>query len=195
MRVRSSKVSIAFAILVVGIVIVPVAIGSGIPPDHRARVRTRLSAPPEAVYGTIADVGRWPEWIPGYGPIRPLPPRRGHPTFESRADDRTFLVYEVVESDAPSHLRMSFDSTNGRLRATWAFAIRGDASGTVVDIVEDARTNSPVLRFVLRYVVGYEIGIRGFARALERRFGSNEAPATLAPVNEPGTERRPRIGR
>lgn len=163
--------TVLLALLVLGVVVVPVALGSRLPAAHDVRGTARLRAEPSAVDAVLADIPGWSRWMPGYGPIRPVAARHGHPVYESRADERTFLDFELVEHRAPSHLRIRLDSSNGRLSATWDFDLAPCAGGSLVRLRERARTNSPMLRFVMRYVTGQDVGIRGTLMALEQRFG------------------------
>lgn len=163
--------SVLLGLLVLGVVVLPLVLGSRLPASHDVEGRSRVRAEPATVDAALADIPGWSSWMPGYGPIRAVAPRNGHPVYESRADERTFLYFELVEHRPPSHVRVQLDSSNGRLSATWDFDVVPCAGGSVVRLRERARTNSPMLRFVMRYVTGQDIGIRGTLMALEQRFG------------------------
>lgn len=155
--------------IVAGIVLlgaVVVMVGYALPQDHVASGSAHLTAPPDAVFATISDVRRYPEWRSDVSSVEVIAssPLRWHET--SGGDTITF---EVVESRPPEHFRVRIADANLPFGGTWTYELTPDTSGTHLVITEHGHVYNPVFRFVSRLVFGHTATIDRYLAALARR--------------------------
>lgn len=174
------SLAIAALVLLLGAV-VPLGLGLAEPREHRAEFECVVSAPRSAVYAALADVSGWRRWNPHVGRARPL----GGGRFETRPDNRTRLVYVLEEARPDERVRVSLESTPPKFGATWTFDLSDAGGSTRVRMREDGFVESAALRFVMRYLVGYDVALEGLADALTRSLGRQTPDAGAPPGTSP----------
>lgn len=142
--------------------IVPLTLGLLEPTSHVASRDVVLPEPRDVVYARLAALGRWTEWNPYLGPMRPLDARR----FETRPDADSRIVYVLVSTRPGERVVVDLEAEPRRLGARWTFELRDAGDGTRVHMTEHGWTSSPSMRFIMRYVAGYDVALAGLEHAL-----------------------------
>jgi uncharacterized protein YndB with AHSA1/START domain len=96
-------------------------------------IETDLDAPPESVFGTLAELDRYRDWLDLVHSVQPAPPVDGEPgpawlvTLRAAIgplarSKRLRMVRRVAE--APSSLRFERAETDGRAHAPWTLDVQ-----------------------------------------------------------------------
>ncbi len=168
------------AVLTAACVIVPMVLGLLEPTSHVAQHELVLPEPRSEVYERLVDLGNWPRWNPYLGPMRAI----DETSFETRPDPDSRLIYVLVGHRAPERVVVDLRAHPRRLGARWTFELSETSGGTRVRMTEQGWTSSPSMRFIMRYVAGYDVALVGIARALESRgseLGLQPAEGTSPP--------------
>lgn len=177
------RLLVALAVLVL-CALVPLGLGLAEPRMHRARHERSIAAPRAEVYGLLARVGEWNRWNPDVGELVPL----GDGRFESHPNDRTRLVYLLVHAHPDDRLVVRLEPTPRKFGATWTFELVDEGASTRLRMREEGFVESAALRFVMRYLVGYDVALVGLAEALEdhlRRHAQDAGADSLRGTSPP----------
>ena len=86
----------------------------------RSRLHQRMDAPYERVFALAAEVERWPEILPHYRYVRPLPDPRGERRFAMGARRGPIPVtWEAIQRPMRDERRIEFVHTGGVTRGMW----------------------------------------------------------------------------
>lgn len=147
----------------------------------RSRLTLRIRAPLERIFALAAEVERWPERLPHYRFVRPVPDPDGERRFAMGARRGAIPVrWEAVQRPLPERRRIEFVHTGGvtrGMRAAWTFA--PEAEGVVlVEIEHELDLGWPLIgRLAAERVIGPQF-IEAIARRTLRRVKElAEAPA------------------
>lgn len=116
-----------------------------------------IEAPYERIFDLAADVERWPEILPHYRYVRPLPDPNGDRRFAMGARRGPIPVsWEAIQRPMRSERRIEFVHTGGVTRGMWVawrFEPRGDAMDVSIEHRLDLRW--PIVgELVARTVIG-----------------------------------------
>lgn len=135
-----------YALIALGVlaavVVVIVAIGSRLPPQHVASRSKRFARPPADVYAAIRKQAfQEPEM---YAIVEDVPNEK--------------LVTRIV----PKDLGYS---------GSWTYVITPVDGGTMLQITENGEVPNPVFRFLSRYVFGHTATMDQYLASLEKQLG------------------------
>ncbi|HET6380719.1 MAG TPA: SRPBCC family protein [candidate division Zixibacteria bacterium] len=125
--------------------------------------RIRIRAPYERIFGLAAEVERWPQLLPHYRYVRPVPDPHGERRFAMGARrGRIPVSWEAVQRPLPEQRRIEFVHTGGvtrGMRVAWVFEPDGAAAGSSdvwnVAIHHDLELRWPLIGdLVARHVIG-----------------------------------------
>ena len=116
-----------------------------------------MRAPFERIFQLAAEVERWPEILPHYRYVRPVPDPRGERRFAMGARRGAIPVsWEAIQRPLVNERRIEFVHTGGvtrGMRVAWRFAPVTD--GTDVSIEHRLDLAWPLIgEFVARHVIG-----------------------------------------
>jgi uncharacterized protein YndB with AHSA1/START domain len=157
------------AAALIGVALLVTATGYALPQSHVASSEARLPAPPDRVFQTITDVGRYPEWRTDVARVdivttTPLTWRE----YDARGDA---ITYEVVESRPPERHRVRIADPGLPFGGTWTYDLQPDGAGTRLVVTEHGDVYNPIFRFMSRFVFGHTASIDAFLAALAPRVG------------------------
>jgi hypothetical protein len=155
-------------VVLAGLVLAIAGIGSLLPQGHTASQEVPLGASPPAVFSTIADVARYPEWrrdvsrveVLGESPLR----WREH----SGGD---VITFERMESKPPSLMQVRIADPDLPFGGTWTYELQPADRGTRLVITERGEVYNPVFRFLSKFVFGHTATLERFSEALRARLG------------------------
>lgn len=86
----------------------------------KSRLHQLIDAPYERVFDLAADVGRWPQILPHYRYVRPVPDPDGERRFAMGARRGPIPVtWEAIQRPLPDERRIEFVHTGGVTRGMW----------------------------------------------------------------------------
>lgn len=162
-------------------------IGALLPREHELRRSAVLEAERGVLWAIIADFERMPGWLPGVQRIQRLEQRSGRPRWREHSRFGE-CVYEVLQSEPPRRLVARIEEVGGAFGRTWTWQLEALAEGrTRLTITEEGWIANPLLRFVVRVVLGQARTLERYLEALRGRVAAVRAgPAAPAPRPDPG---------
>jgi uncharacterized membrane protein len=147
----------------------------------RSELHVLMRAPVERIFPLAAEVERWPEILPHYRFVRPVPDPNGERRFAMGARRGPIPVrWEAIQRPFPDERRIEFEHTGGVTRGMWVawrFADHGDGV-TDVSIEHRLELGWPLIgRFAAERVIGPQFIEAIAGRTLRRVKELAEAPA------------------
>lgn len=103
----------------------------------KSRLHLGIAAPYERIFDLAADVERWPEILPHYRYVRPVPDPNGERRFAMGARRGQIPVkWEAIQRPLREERRIDFVHTGGitrGMRVAWRFAPRGDLTDVTIE--------------------------------------------------------------
>jgi uncharacterized membrane protein len=138
-----------------------------------------MRAPVERIFPLAADVERWPEILPHYRYVRPLPDPNGERRYAMGARRGPIPVrWEAIQRPLPDERRIEFVHTGGVTRGMWvAWRFAPGDGATDVSIEHRLSLDWPVLGgFAADRVIGPQFIEAIAGRTLRRIRQLAEAP-------------------
>jgi Polyketide cyclase / dehydrase and lipid transport len=158
---------IVLATLAVFVAVVA-GVGALLPRDHLETRSARLTADPDAVFATIADVGSYAAWRTSLSAVEVLAPIDGRARWvEVSGGDR--IAMEQVERQPPRRFVTRIADPDLPFGGTWTFELAPAEGGTRVTITERGQIRNPIFRAVARFVFGYGATMETFLDELRVR--------------------------
>jgi hypothetical protein len=146
----------------------------------RSELHVLMRAPVERIFPLAAEVERWPDILPHYRFVRPVPDPNGERRFAMGARRGPIPVrWEAIQRPFPDEGRIEFEHTGGVTRGMWVgwrLADRGDGV-TDVSIEHRLELGWPLIgRFAAERVIGPQFIEAIAGRTLRRVKELAEAP-------------------
>lgn len=110
----------------------------------RSRLHEPMRAPFERVFGLAAEVERWPEILPHYRYVRPVPDPNGERRFAMGARRGPIPVkWEAIQRPKPGERTIEFVHTAGVTRGMWVAWRFEDRADGVLDVSIEHRLELP----------------------------------------------------
>ena len=144
------------------------AIGASLPKGHSVSRTARVPMSPDALYGLLADVDRYPTWRSDVKTLERLPDHEGKPAWvETMSAGRIPLYFERMER--PTLLVARIADPSLPFGGTWTYRISPAGTGSELTITEDGEVYNPIFRFMSRFVFGQTATIESFVKHLEAK--------------------------
>ena len=166
---------LAFAALLVALVLIVSVIGYTLPRSHVASASARFAAPPDSLWTSLTDVPAFPKWRPGVARVELLPDENGQRGWREFGKHDA-VTYRVVESVAPRRLVARIADQNLPFGGSWTYDLAPDGSGSRLTITEHGEVYNPIFRFVSRFIVGHTSTTEAVLRALATKHGETVTP-------------------
>ena len=153
---------LALVVLAIGVVVV---LGANLPEQHSASVTVELDRPPAEVWGLVRDIEGQAKWRPGVTQVERLADREGQPVYRE-SNDFGRITYRIESEDPPRRLVMRIVD-NEDFGGTWTYEVAARNGGSTLTITEDGEIDSPLFRFVVHYVTGYDATLNAYGDALK----------------------------
>lgn len=176
------KVLLIAAAVLVALVASVFIVGALLPREHVAARAAELRVPPESLWVAITDIEAFPAWRPGLSHIEALPPNEGHPVWREHTDYGP-LTFEAVVQESPRRMVTRIVDQDLGFGGEWTYDIVPTALGSRLTITENGFVDSPLFRFMSRFVFGQTSTMEAYLRGLGSRFGETVEPT--APVTSP----------
>ena len=146
-------------------------LGMRLPREHTA-VRTMfLTAPRQAVWQTITDFPKQPEWRHDLKSVERLPDRDGLQVWRENykgSDSMTLITEQLIP---PTYLVRTI-ADEGSFSGSWEFSLLTNpvGGGTAITLTERGQVRNPLFRFIAHYVLKYR-SMDDYLRQLAAKFG------------------------
>jgi hypothetical protein len=101
----------------------------------KSRIQEPIGAPFERIFALAAEVERWPEILPHYRYVRPVPDPNGERRFAMGARRGPIPVrWEAIQRPKPGQRRIEFVHTGGVTRGMWVAWRFEDRSDGALDV-------------------------------------------------------------
>lgn len=110
----------------------------------RSRLHEPMRAPFERVFSLAAEVERWPDILPHYRYVRPVPDPNGERRFTMGARRGPIPVkWEAIQRPKPGERTIEFVHTGGVTRGMWVAWRFEDRPNGVLDVSIEHRLELP----------------------------------------------------
>jgi hypothetical protein len=158
------------ALVLAGVVTAVVIIGYALPVKHRAQAESVVSASPGALFGLITNVSGYPSWRSGITSAEVIPSTDGRKRFREVSRDGT-MKYVIEVSEPDQRIVTRIDDRTLAFGGTWTYDLLPIADGrTTLRITEDGEVYNPVFRFVSRFIMGHDGGIKKYLADVSRKY-------------------------
>jgi hypothetical protein len=162
---------IAIAVVAIVAVVALVAlVGLFLPKGHRASRTVIYSAPPEAVFAAISDVGRFPEWRSDVKTVEILSDAGGLTRFREVGKNGA-VTYQVEVREPSSRLVTRIDDPSLPFGGTWTLLVKPIGGGTELTITEDGEIYNPIFRVMSKVIFSPYTTIDTYQADLRKRLG------------------------
>ena len=165
------KFVLRLGIVIGALLCVVFGVGTFLPVSHTASVTRVIAAPPDEVWGVVADVQSYPEWRPDVDSIEILN-LPGAPRAWIEHGPGGTLPFAAEIDAPPRRLVTRIDTDDLPFGGKWTTTLGPVEGGTEVTIREDGEVKSALYRFVSRFVIGHDRTIRTYLDALDVRMGA-----------------------
>lgn len=141
---------------------VVVLIGAMLPKQHIASGKMLVRATPNQVFALIAGPSDWRGVKYELLTETPLKWRE--------TDSNGAIVYERVETIAPTRIVNRIADPKLPFGGTWTYEIAPGGSGSVLTITENGEVYNPIFRFVSRFIMGHTATIEKYLSDLAVHF-------------------------
>jgi uncharacterized protein YndB with AHSA1/START domain len=168
-------------LVMLGVILAAMSLaGRRLPEEHRAIVEADVPAHAERVWGLIADWSAYPQWVRGVSKVEPVGDageagagRKGTAatgtSFRQRMG-RQWVVVRVELAEPPRRLVQVIRDERGPFSGRWEFIIEPRGEGCRLLMTETGRVRSPVARFMMTHLIGYDYFMKKFIGALRNRL-------------------------
>lgn len=172
------------AAVVVGLIALLALIGALSPRRHQACGSARLRQAPEAVWAAITAFADAPSWRTELKSVELLPDRGGKTCYREISSMGPLTL--VVESaEPPRRLVTRIDDPELPFGGSWTFRLEPDGGGTRLTITENGEVRNIFFRALSRTVFRPDATLKGYLRALGRKFGETIEPEAGTPDPDP----------
>jgi uncharacterized protein YndB with AHSA1/START domain len=149
---------------------VAAAVGYVLPKGHKASRTITVAAPPDAVFGAIADVRRYPEWRRDVKSVDVAPDDGKGLLFREHGGSGDVL-FRFETMDAPRRLVARIADPSLPFGGTWTYELQPGGAGTALTITEDGEVYNPIFRVMQKLFFSPYKTIDMYQADLKRRLG------------------------
>lgn len=150
-------------------------VGLLLPRRHVAATSALLHRPAGEVWLAITDIGAQPTWRSDLVAAEPLPPHDGRAVWLQKTEMGDWPL-ELTELRMPSVMVATVADSSQGFGGTWTYQLVPEGANTRLVITEHGFIDSPLFRFLARFVFGLHGSQETYLRDLGRHFGETTTP-------------------
>lgn len=150
---------------------VTAAVGYVLPKGHKASRTQTYGAPPDAVFGAITEVRRYPEWRSDVKQIEVLPDDGKGLLFREKGGNGDVL-FRFESMERPRRLVTRIADPSLPFGGTWTYELQPSGAGTALTITEDGEVYNPIFRVMQKLFFSPYKTIDTYQADLKKRLGS-----------------------
>jgi uncharacterized protein YndB with AHSA1/START domain len=146
----------AVLLLLVLAAVIVYADGARMPVNHSVSVTGVVNAPPEKVFGLIANVAHGADWRAGVKSVSTLMPDNGRDHWVEHLRHGQYMTFLATRTEPPTRREVTLDDPRASYGGTWIYELSPGPSPntTTLHITETGFIKPPIYRFVMNRVVG-----------------------------------------
>lgn len=149
-------------LLVLGLSLTPVVVGSFLGDDYSAQVDVTIARPPGAVWERVVDPASYPVNSSAVLRVLDLGDEGGLPVWEEEMSKNSATV-RTLELEAPRRAVREITSLDGLMRSRWTLTLEPTEVGTRARVEQDVHIDATGmigahLRFVMRFMDNAAVG-------------------------------------
>jgi len=166
--------------LLVFVLLVAIAIGTGLPIAHVATCSAQFAQSPATLYATVEDDASSPQWRSDVAHVRSERSSGGKPLWIETYKNGQTLSYLEVQTFPGKGLDRELQDPTLPFGGQWRYQFRATAGGTEVRILEAGYIFNPIFRLIEHFFTGYTSTIKTYMTDLGRKYG--ESPSITCTV-------------
>jgi hypothetical protein len=159
--------------LAVFILVVAIAIGTGLPIAHVATCSARFAQSPARLYATVEDDASSPSWRSDVAQVRTESGGDGKTRWIETYKNGQTLPYLEVQTFPGKGIDRRIDDSTLPFAGEWKYRFRAGGAGTDMTIVEAGYIYNPVFRLIEHFFTGYTATITTYLTDLGRKYGES----------------------
>lgn len=164
------KIAFIAAGILVGLIVVPIAIGAMLPEKHRASRSAIFNASPERLFSLITGPQDWRHDLRS---VERGVDANGQAWVRETTKRGDTVTYEVIDFDPPRRYVARIADKKLPYGGQWTYQIEPRGSQTQLRIVEDGEVYNPIFRFVSKFVIGHTETIDKYLRDIASQTGDS----------------------
>jgi uncharacterized protein YndB with AHSA1/START domain len=167
-------------VVLVGLPLFMILVGTILPRDHVAAASIVVRQPPESVWAVVRDIGAMPNWWPTLRSSERTGGLHG-PEHWKQVSAGGPMTIVIEAEEPPRRLVTRIESPPGApFGGSWIYELTPEVDGTRVTVTERGWIANPLFRFLSRFVFGYYRTQESYLRALGKKFNQEVTPVRLA---------------
>ncbi len=162
-------VGIGLSIVLAILVIIMIA-GSFMPRNHKVSRSITLKQSQQAVWDTITDYAKIPEWHKEVVQTEQLEDRNGHPVWKETYKGNYSILLETTEEVKMKKLVRTIADVDGPFSGRWEFDMASSEDGCQLTITEYGAIPNPFFRFMARLFMNPAFYLEMYLQALAKKF-------------------------
>jgi uncharacterized protein YndB with AHSA1/START domain len=147
------KIALIVLAVLVGLVLVVLVIGWGLPVSHVASASVQLKAPPDSVFALISRPEDYPTWRTDVKKVD-VTTEQGVTRFRVEGGNGQIL-FEIIEATPPRRLVTRIADKSLPFGGRWIYEVTPAGAGSTLRITEEGEVYNPIFRFVSRFIMGH----------------------------------------
>ncbi len=157
--------------VLVGVLVVLMLVGIFLPRYHEVRRATEIKQPPQAVWETITDYARVPDWHQEVVKVEKLADHDGHEVWRETYKGNYPITLETTLAEPPLRLVRHIADENGPFAGRWEYTLSPTPAGCRVAITEFGDIANPFFRFMARVLMNPAVYLDLYLTALAKKYG------------------------
>jgi hypothetical protein len=159
--------------LLVFVLLVAIAIGTGLPIAHIATCSAQYPQSPVTLFATVEDDASSPSWRSDVAQVLKERGSDGKPLWIETYKDGQTLSYLEVQTFPGKGLDRELQDPTLPFGGQWRYTFRPDSAGTELTIGEAGYIFNPVFRLIEQFFTGYSSTIETYMTDLGRKYGGS----------------------
>jgi uncharacterized protein YndB with AHSA1/START domain len=172
---RLVRLLVIAALSLVGALALAAGLGLLLPRRHTAVTRVLLKRPPAEVWAAISDLPSQTAWRSDLEGAERMPDHEGREVWLQHTDHGDWTL-EFTTREEPRLLVTTVADSSQGFGGSWTYEIGTVDTGTVLTITESGFIDSPLFRFLARFVFGLHGSQEAYLRDLVDHLGESGTP-------------------
>ena len=160
-----------------GLGVIVFVVGSLLPREHVAGSSIVVRQPRDTVWRAVRDLANLPTFWNELITSQRATDAQGREVWEQKMKNGFTMRLIVTEDRPPERLVMTIDAPpDAPFGGTWTYEVAPADGGARLTVTERGYINSPLFRFMSRFIFGYHATQEGYLKAMGKKLGEDVTP-------------------